>query len=99
MRPGPARAADGSLNEKAHTRFDAKALAAFSRYFARVAAMKIAADGMSWIAGAGGIQAGELADFERRIGVSAINRAQLGLIQDMDLVADVLYGRTNRKDL
>jgi len=94
-----ARAAGGDLNEKAHTRFDAKALAAISRYFARQAAMKIAADGMSWIAGAGGIQAGEIADFERRMGISAINRAQLGLIQDMDYIADVLYGRLNRKDL
>jgi alkylation response protein AidB-like acyl-CoA dehydrogenase len=91
-----ARAAGGDLNEKAHTRFDAKALAAISRYFAREAAMKIAADGMSWIAGAGGIQVGELADFERRMGISAINRAQLGLIQDMDYIADVLYGRSQK---
>jgi alkylation response protein AidB-like acyl-CoA dehydrogenase len=88
-----ARAAEGDLNEKAHTRFDAKALAAISRVFAREATMKIAADGMSWIAGAAAAQANEIADLERRMGLSAIIRAQAGFIQDMDYVADVLYGR------
>jgi alkylation response protein AidB-like acyl-CoA dehydrogenase len=94
-----ARAADGSLNEKAHSRFDAKALAGISRIFAREAAMKLAADGAAWIAGAGGVQAGEIPDFEKRLGTTAIYRAQAGLIQDMDHIADVLYGRLNRKDL
>jgi alkylation response protein AidB-like acyl-CoA dehydrogenase len=88
-----ARAADGGLSEKAHTRFDAEALAAMSRVFAREAALKTAADGITWIAAAGVAQANEIADLERRMGASAIYRAQAGLIQDMDYVANVLYGR------
>ena len=35
----------------------------------------------------------ELSDFERALGLSAIQRAQAGLLADMDLVADALYGR------
>ena len=31
--------------------------------------------------------------FETALGLSAIHRAQAGLIADMDFVADVLYGR------
>ncbi|HYK89475.1 MAG TPA: acyl-CoA dehydrogenase family protein [Acidobacteriota bacterium] len=86
-------AADGTLNEKAHTRFDARALASISRVFAREAAMKIAADGLSWLTGAGGVPVSQIADFEKRLGISAIYRAQAGNIQDMDYIADVLYGR------
>ncbi len=89
-------AADGTANEKAHNRFDARALAAMSRVFAREAAMKIAAEGLSWLTGAGGVPASESADFEKRLGISAIFRAQAGNIQDMDYIADVLYSRQNR---
>jgi alkylation response protein AidB-like acyl-CoA dehydrogenase len=91
--------AEGKLNEKANRRFDATALAAISRIFARDAALKVADDGLRWVIGAGGISDAELAAFETSLGLSAIHRAQSGLISDMDYVADVLYGRAaKRKD-
>jgi alkylation response protein AidB-like acyl-CoA dehydrogenase len=83
--------AEGRLNPKAQTRFGADALAAMSRVFAREASMKVAADGLRWVGGASGAAAGEL---EKKLGASAIYRAQAGVLQDMDYVADVLYGRT-----
>ncbi len=43
--------AEGRLNEKANDRFDAAAMAAISRIFAREAAMKVANDGLRWIVG------------------------------------------------
>jgi alkylation response protein AidB-like acyl-CoA dehydrogenase len=86
-------AAEGRLNPKAQTRFDAGALAAMSRVFAREASIKVAADGLRWIGGAAGAGAGEL---EKKLGASAIYRAQAGVLQDMDYVADVLYGRVTK---
>jgi len=92
-----ARQAEGRLNEKASQRFDASSLAAISRIFAREAALKVAQEGLRWIAGAqtGGPAAadGELAALEAALNLAAIHRAQVGLMADMDLVADVLYGR------
>jgi alkylation response protein AidB-like acyl-CoA dehydrogenase len=85
-----ARAAEGKLHEKASQRFDAATLAALSRIFAREAAMKVAQDGLRWIAGAGDAEMPELA---AAVNLPAIHRAQTGLIADMDFVADVLYGR------
>jgi alkylation response protein AidB-like acyl-CoA dehydrogenase len=86
--------AENKLNEKANRRFNATALAAISRVFARDAANKVADEGMRWVVGAGGVGAEELTAFEAAVGVPAVHRAQAGLISDMDLVADVLYGRT-----
>ncbi len=88
-----ALAADGKLHEKANRRFDATALAAISRVFARDAALKVAEDGLRWVVGAGGISDSEIAAFETSLGLPAIHRAQSGLISDLDYVADVLYGR------
>jgi len=88
-----ARAAEGKLHEKANRRFDATALAAISRVFARDAAFKVAEDGLRLVIGAGGIGDSEIAAFETSLGLSAIHRAQSGLISDLDYVADVLYGR------
>ena len=85
--------ADGNLNEKANRRFDATALAAISRVFARDAALKVAEDGVRWVIGAGGVSDSEIAAFETSLGLSAIHRAQSGLISDMDYVADALYAR------
>jgi len=85
--------ADGKLNEKANRRFDATALAAISRIFAREAALKVGEEGLRWVIGAGGVSDVELAGFETSLGLPAIHRAQSGLIADMDSVADVLYGR------
>ncbi len=89
-----ARSADGKLNAKATTRFDAKALAAISRVFAREAAMKVAEEGLRWVCGADGIDAQEQTQFETALNLGAIHRSQAGLLVDMDYVADVVYGRT-----
>jgi len=89
--------AEGKLNEKANRRFDATALAALSRVFARDAALKVAEDGLRWVVGAGGISNAEVAGFETSLGLPAIHRAQSGLISDMDYVADVLYGRAAKR--
>jgi alkylation response protein AidB-like acyl-CoA dehydrogenase len=88
--------ADGKLNEKSNQRFDAPALAAISRIFAREAALKVAQEGLRWIVGAGSAGEGEVSAFETALNLSAIHRAQTGLIADMDFVADVLYGRATR---
>jgi alkylation response protein AidB-like acyl-CoA dehydrogenase len=92
-------AAQNKLNEKANRRFDATALAAISRIFAREAALKVAEDGLRWVVGAGGVSDAELAAFEASLGLPAIHRAQAGLISDMDLVGDVLYARAAKKEL
>jgi len=89
-------AAEGKLNEKASQRFDAEALAAISRIFAREAALKVAQDGFRWIAGAQAAPETEIAAFEAALRLPAIRRAQAGLISDMDFVADVIYGRVAR---
>jgi alkylation response protein AidB-like acyl-CoA dehydrogenase len=90
--------AEGRLNEKANQRFDAPALAAISRIFARDAALRVAQEGLRWIVGATPAAAGdgEVAAFEAALNLSAIRRAQIGLVPDMDFVADVLYGRATR---
>jgi len=89
--------AENKLNEKANRRFDAAGLAAISRIFARDAALKVAEEGLRWVVGSGGVGESELATFEAAIGLPAIHRAQGGLIADMDLVADVLYGRAAKQ--
>lgn len=88
--------AEGRLNEKASLRFDATALAALARIFAREAALKVAEEGLRWSTGAGGVSDSEMAAFETALGLPAIHRAQVGLILDMDFVADVLYGRATK---
>jgi len=85
--------AESKLNEKSNRRFDAAALAALARVFAREAALKVAEEGLRWIAGAGGVNAAEISAFETGLGLPAIHRAQVGLISDMDHIVDVLYGR------
>jgi alkylation response protein AidB-like acyl-CoA dehydrogenase len=85
--------AEGKLSEKANRRFDATALAAISRIFAREAALKVAEDGLRWVVGAGGISDAEMAGFETSLGLPAIHCAQSGLIADLDYIADVLYSR------
>ena len=92
-----ALSADGKLNEKANRRFDATALAAISRVFAREAALKVAEEGLQWVIGAGGINDADIAGFETSLGLLAIHRAQSGLISDLDYVADVLYGRAPKR--
>jgi len=85
--------AEGKLNEKANRRFDTAALAAISRVFAREAALKVGEEGLRWVIGAGGVNDSEIASLEESLGLPAIQRAQSGLISDMDYIADVLYSR------
>jgi alkylation response protein AidB-like acyl-CoA dehydrogenase len=89
--------AEGRLNEKANERFDATALAAIARVFAREAALKVAEEGLKWVAGAGGVSDAEMTAFETALGLPAIHRAQAGLLSDMDYVGDVLYGRAAKR--
>ena len=89
--------AEGKLHEKANRRFDATALAAISRVFARDAALKVAEEGLRWVVGAGGVSDAEMAGFETSLGLPAIHRAQSGLISDLDYIADVLYGRAAKR--
>ena len=88
-----ARLADGKLHEKANRRFDTTALAALSRVFAREAALKVAEEGMRWVCGAGALSDAEIAAFETSLQLTAVHRAQVGLMSDTDFIADVLYAR------
>lgn len=85
--------ANKTLNAKADHRFNATAMAAISRVFAREVALKLAQDGMRWIAGAGGVSDAEMPAFEASLRCAAIYRAQAGMVADMDLVADAIYDR------
>ncbi|MBX7222215.1 MAG: acyl-CoA dehydrogenase family protein [Blastocatellia bacterium] len=85
--------AEGTLNPKADKRFHTPALAAISRVFARDAALRIAQEGMKWVAGANGVTDAEMTGFETALRLSAIHRAQKGLFDDMTAVADTLYDR------
>ena len=89
--------ADNKLNEKSNRRFDTSTFAAISRTFARQAALKVAQDGLQWVVGAGGVTEAEQPSFEASLGLPSIRRAQAGLVADMDLVADALYGRTAKE--
>lgn len=88
-----ALSAEGKLMPKTDTRFHAPALAAMSRIYAREVAMKIAQNGLSWMCGAAGMSEAEMSAFETALRLSAIYRAQEGMLADMDYVADVLYNR------
>jgi alkylation response protein AidB-like acyl-CoA dehydrogenase len=90
-----ARAADGELAEKAANRFSPETLAAMARVFAREAAMKTATEGVRWVRGGGGVSDEDLDRLEAAVGVAAVHRAQGGLLDDLDAVADALYGRQN----
>jgi alkylation response protein AidB-like acyl-CoA dehydrogenase len=91
-----ARMIEGRQHEKAGLRFDAAALEVMARVFAREAALKVAAEGLEWVAGAGGVSDSEMAAFETNLGMPAIHRAQAGLIPDLDYIADVVYGRVGK---
>jgi acyl-CoA dehydrogenase len=85
------RASQSTLNEKAHTRFNAENLMAFSRVAARDAAIKLVSEGMRWLGSL--IPESESINLEKKIFIPQIYRLQAGLLQDMDYIADVLYGR------
>ncbi len=87
-----ARAEAGTLNAKADRRFDAAALSAVSRVWARTAALDVAEQGLRWTVGADS-SGRDVAAGASAIGLTAIHAAQAGLLADMNLVADALYGR------
>jgi alkylation response protein AidB-like acyl-CoA dehydrogenase len=87
-----ARAEGGTLNAKADRRFDAGALSAVSRVWARTAGLSVAEEGLRWALGADG-STRDAAAAESSIGSTAIHAAQTGLLADMNRVADALYGR------
>jgi len=92
-----ARMVEGKLDEKTNRRFDATALAAVSRIFAREAALKVAEEGLRWAGGADAVSDADMAAFEASLSLPAIHRAQAGLISDMDFIADVIYGRAAKR--
>ena len=92
-----ALAAENKLNEKSNRRFDAVALAALARIFAREAALKVAEEGLRWVIGAGGVNAAEITALETSLGLPAIHRVQADLISDMDFIGDVLYNRAAKR--
>jgi alkylation response protein AidB-like acyl-CoA dehydrogenase len=82
-----ARRAATGLPEKGDIRLSPDALAAASRIYAREVALKAVNGGLQWLADSAGA---ELATVLR---LPEIQRAQAGLIGDMNTVADALYGR------
>ncbi|MFN8193921.1 MAG: acyl-CoA dehydrogenase family protein [Nocardioidaceae bacterium] len=80
---------DGDRYDKTPKRFDGHAWAAMARIFAREAAQKVALDGPRYVVGAA-----DAGGVPLTVPTDAITAAQAGLIADMDLVADILYGRT-----
>ena len=86
-----AASAEGRLPDKADHRFSPGGLAAVSRVCARDAALKVAEEGVRWVAGgADPAIAGQLVG---SLPLDQVRAAQAGLLHDMDAVADVLYGR------
>jgi alkylation response protein AidB-like acyl-CoA dehydrogenase len=88
-----ANAKQGQLSPKSDTRFNADAVAVISRVFAREAAIKVGEEGMRWLCGSEGVTHSETGELEQKLQLSAIHRAQAGLLSDMQQVADVLYNR------
>jgi acyl-CoA dehydrogenase len=84
------RAAAKQLHPKAARGLRPNALAAASRVNARGAALTIATEGVRWVAGADG---GELDELDHRLDLAAIQRAQGGLLADLQAVADAIYAR------
>lgn len=88
-----ARSLEGTLDARTDGRFRGDGLAAISRVYARGAAQRVADDGFRWVSGAGGVTDSDIASFADQLGLPAIHRAQAGLLDDMDAVADVIYDR------
>jgi alkylation response protein AidB-like acyl-CoA dehydrogenase len=95
-----AHAADGTLANKTNNRFSPEALAAMARVNAREAALKTATDGVRWIlAGHTASDDGpaeQTAQLESSVDLAAIHQAQHGLLNDLDAVANAIYGRLDR---
>ena len=81
--------ADGTLDDKAHRRFDASALATIARIFAREAALKVGEEGLRWVAGSA--DPGLATSLTAALPLDDIRTAQAGLIADMNALSDILY--------
>ena len=83
------RAAAKQLHPKASRRLRAEALAAASRVNARGVALAIAAEAIRLVVGADA----DADELEQRLDVASINRAQRGLMTDLQAVTTAVYGR------
>jgi hypothetical protein len=91
-----AAAAEGTAHEKTDRRFGSAAaeiLAVISRTFAREAALKVADDGLRWVAGAAEGTSAQVAALTAQLPLDAVRAAQTGLLADMNAVAAAIYGR------
>ncbi len=86
-----AAALSGTLSEKSDRHVAPEALAAMSRVYAREAAAGVASEGMRWVVGAGGVPPEEQEAYEAALNLGALQRAQVGMVDDMDTVAAALY--------
>jgi alkylation response protein AidB-like acyl-CoA dehydrogenase len=91
------RAKSGQVHPKSDDRFTADGLAAVSRVFVREAARKVVNDGLAYVRGANGANDAQLDTLSQAMRLPQIQRAQSGLIADMDAVADAIYGRTTAR--
>jgi hypothetical protein len=66
-----------------------------ARIAARDAALRTATDGIRWVCAGDGVTVADLQRLEAAVGLAAVQRAQSGLLSDLDAVADELYGRPN----
>ena len=90
-----AAAADGSISPKADKRFSPETMATICRVYAREAALKVADDGVRWVAGGTAVAGVDSAELARTLAatlrVDEVRAAQAGLIADMDSIAAALY--------
>jgi alkylation response protein AidB-like acyl-CoA dehydrogenase len=90
-----AAAGDGSITSKADRRFSPEVLATICRVYAREAALKVADDGVRWVAGgsaAAGVDSADLAaTLAATLRLDEVRAAQAGLIADMDAINAALY--------
>ncbi len=70
-------------------KFDRECWQTMSRLYSRTAAIRVAQDGLKLVLGYGD---GTSADISKRLGMDAINDAQKGTREDMELVAEKLKG-------
>ncbi len=86
-------AANGGLPDKTDRRFKAPVLGAIGRVFAREAALKVVLDGTACLMGAAEKGAIDSEALSTATHMSSILDSQAGVLADMSLVADALYGR------
>jgi len=87
-----AAAADGRLPDKGDRRFGPDVLAVVSRVYAREVALRVAEEGVRWVAGAA--DPGAAVPLADDLPLARVRAAQAGLLADMDALADALYDRT-----